>query len=120
MDRRLYREAMSPTKDHSEMYNCPYVAFDGPIGVGKTTLTGLLASRIGASPVYEDVAGNEFLADFYGDRPRWALGMQLSFWLSRYGQLAAVDSNRTQPIVADYTPWKDGLFARRLLRDREL
>jgi deoxyguanosine kinase len=101
------------------MTNLPYIGFEGPIGAGKTTLAGLLAAYLDATLILEDVDGNEFLADFYGDKQRWALGMQLSFLVSRHEQLRAVVSSRNRAVVADYTQAKDAIFARILLRDRE-
>jgi deoxyadenosine/deoxycytidine kinase len=73
-----------------------------------------------ATLILEDLDGNEFLSDFYGDKERWSLGMQLSFLNSRYEQLRAAVPSRTRPVVADYTYAKDGIFARNLLRGREL
>jgi deoxyguanosine kinase len=102
------------------MTNQPYIGFEGPIGAGKTTLTNLLATHIGATAIFENVDGNEFLADFYGDKQRWALGMQLSFLISRHDQLRAVVSSRAKAVVADYTQAKDAIFARMLLLEREL
>jgi deoxyguanosine kinase len=102
------------------MINQPYIGFEGPIGAGKTTLTQLLAAHITAKPIFENVDGNEFLADFYGDKKRWALGMQLSFQISRHEQLRAVLSSRATAVVADYTQAKDAIFARILLHGREL
>lgn len=93
------------------MVDQPYIGFEGPIGAGKTTLTQLLASYIGATPVYENVDGNEFLADFYGDKQRWALGMQLSFLISRHNQLKSVVQSRDNAVVADYTQAKDATVA---------
>jgi deoxyadenosine/deoxycytidine kinase len=98
----------------------PYIGFEGPLGAGKTTLARLLAEHIEATLILEDLDGNEFLSDFYGDKKRWSLGMQLSFLTSRYEQLRAAVPSRTRPIVADYTYAKDGIFARHLLHDREL
>jgi deoxyadenosine/deoxycytidine kinase len=98
----------------------PYIGFEGPLAAGKTTLAQLLGEHIGAKVILEDVEGNEFLADFYGDRPRWALGMQLSFLRSRHEQLKTVASSRSEAVVADYTQAKDAIFARTLLQDREL
>ena len=102
------------------MISQPYIGFEGPIGAGKTTLAQLLAAHIDATLILEDVDGNEFLADFYGDKQRWSLGMQLWFLAARHQQLSAVVSSRTGSVVADYTYAKDGIFARTLLRDREL
>jgi deoxyadenosine/deoxycytidine kinase len=102
------------------MKNRPYIGFEGPIGAGKTTLAQLLAAHLGATLVLEDFEGNEFLSDFYRDKQRWSLAMQLTFLVSRHRQLLAVPSKRLRPVVADYTYAKDGIFARTLLHDREL
>jgi deoxyadenosine/deoxycytidine kinase len=59
-----------------------FVAIAGNIGVGKSTLTGLLAHRLGWEPFYEAVADNPYLADFYGDMTRYAFHSQI-FFLSR-------------------------------------
>jgi deoxyguanosine kinase len=100
--------------------NQPYIGFEGPIGAGKTTLAQLLAMHLGATLILEDVDGNEFLPDFYADRERWALGMQLAFLISRYEQLRTIPPSRTKPVVSDYTKAKDPIFARALLHDREV
>ncbi|HKQ87530.1 MAG TPA: deoxynucleoside kinase [Candidatus Acidoferrales bacterium] len=100
--------------------NQPYIGFEGPIGAGKTTLAQLLAMHLGATLILEDVDGNEFLADFYSNRERWALGAQLAFMISRYEQLRTIPPFRNRPVVSDYTQAKDPIFARALLHDREV
>src|SRR5580704_4932038 len=100
--------------------NHPYIGFEGPIGAGKTTLAQLLALHLGATLILEDVDGNEFLPDFYANRERWALGMQLAFLISRYEQLRTIPPARSRPVVADYTQAKDPIFARVLLNQREV
>lgn len=100
--------------------NQPYIGFEGPIGAGKTTLAQLLAMHLGANLILEDVDGNEFLADFYANRDRWALGTQLAFMISRYEQLRTIPPFRNRPVVSDYTQAKDPIFARALLHDREV
>ncbi|HXI64071.1 MAG TPA: deoxynucleoside kinase [Gemmatimonadales bacterium] len=97
-----------------------YIGFEGPIGAGKTTLAGLLASHLGTTPILEDVDGNEFLADFYEDRIRWSLPMQLSFLISRHRQLRTALSRAGGTLIGDYTYAKDAIFARMLLLGREL
>ena len=100
--------------------NHPYIGFEGPIGAGKTTLAQLLACRLGATLILEDVDGNEFLPDFYANRERWALGAQLTFMISRYEQLRTIPPARIRPVVSDYTQAKDPIFARVLLNLREV
>jgi deoxyguanosine kinase len=100
--------------------NQPYIGFEGPIGAGKTTLAQLLAMHLNATLILEDIDGNEFIADFYKDKERWALGTQLAFLISRYEQLRTVPPSRSRPVVSDYTQAKDPIFARALLHDREV
>jgi deoxyguanosine kinase len=102
------------------MMNHPYIGFEGPIGAGKTTLAQLFAVHLGAELILEDVDGNEFLSDFYADRERWAFNTQVAFLISRYEQLRTIAPLRVRPVVADYTQPKDPIFARALLRDREV
>src|ERR1700733_443773 len=76
--------------------------------------------HLGATLILEDVDGNEFIADFYKDKERWALGAQLAFLISRYEQLRTIPPSRSRPVVSDYTQAKDPIFARTLLHDREV
>lgn len=98
----------------------PYIAFEGPIGAGKTTHAALLGRQLAANLVLEDFPDNEFLADFYKDKERWALPMQLSFLEMRHSQLNAVVAPLKQAVVADYSNLKDRIFAQLLLEGREL
>jgi deoxyadenosine/deoxycytidine kinase len=93
----------------------PYVAFDGLIGAGKSTLAKLLAARTNAQLILEEYGENEFLPDFYNDQDRWALPMQLWFLSTRQNQLRSVAHVYDRGIVADYTFTKDAIFARTLL-----
>ncbi len=96
-----------------------YVAFEGPIAAGKTTIAELFAKASGAQLLLEDFAENEFLVAFYKDQNRWALPMQLSFLLSRHGQFGSC-TEYSVPIVTDHTYEKDLIFAGLLLSGREL
>ena len=97
-----------------------YIAFEGPIAAGKTTIAKLFAKVTGAHLLLEDFEENKFLADFYRDRNRWALPMQLQFLLSRHNQFDNSCYECNVPIVSDHTYEKDLIFARLLLGDREL
>ena len=100
-----------------------YVAIEGVIGVGKTTLARLLQSAFNAEIILEVFEENPFLSDFYGDRERYAFQTQIFFLLSRYHQqrrtihdMVATGRN----LLADYTFAKDALFARINLKGDEL
>lgn len=92
-----------------------YVAIEGVIGVGKTTLARLLQPAFQAGLLLEVFEENPFLSDFYTDRERYAFQTQIFFLLSRYyqqrravGELLSEKEN----LLSDYTFEKDALFAR--------
>lgn len=90
----------------------PYIAIEGVIGVGKTTLARLLQSRFQAETVLEAFDENPFLSNFYGDRARYAFQTQLFFLLSRYRQQQVAAQQLTHgALFADYFFEKDRLFA---------
>ena len=99
-----------------------YLAIEGVIGVGKTSLARLLQPMFGAGVLLEVFEENPFLSDFYGDRARYALQTQLFFLLSRYRQQREVPEllARHSALIADYTFAKDALFARLNVRGDEL
>jgi deoxyguanosine kinase len=101
-----------------------YIAIEGVIGVGKTTLARLLQPAFeNAELLLEVFEENPFLSDFYGDRARYAFQTQIFFLLSRYRQqnstVPAILS-RGNTLLADYTFAKDSLFARINLHGDEL
>ena len=104
------------------MKSVNYIAVEGPIGVGKTSLAKLLADRIDAHLIMEEATENPFLADFYKDKKKYAFQTQIFFLLARYQQLAKLNTHDLfhSRIVSDYTFEKDQLFARVNLEDREL
>jgi len=99
-----------------------YVAIEGCIGVGKTTLTRLLSSAFQARTVLEVVEENPFLPEFYRDKEAHAFKTQVFFLLSRFKQqeqLAQEDLFQKNT-VADYLFDKDRIFAELTLSDSEL
>jgi len=96
-----------------------YVAIEGVIGVGKTTLARLLQPVLGAQLVLEVFEENPFLSSFYADRARYAFQTQLFFLLSRYRQQRSLRL-AARPLVSDYLFAKDALFARLNLAGDEL
>lgn len=98
-----------------------YIAVDGPIGVGKTTLVEMLTQRFEGVKILEDV-NNPFLGDFYEDRPGAAFQTELYFLLSRYKQQQDIAQRGLfdRLLVADYTFQKNRIFAYLNLSDDEL
>jgi deoxyguanosine kinase len=89
-----------------------YIAIEGGIGVGKTTLARLLQPLFKADLLLEKFEENPFLASFYGDRARYAFQTQIFFLLSRYHQQRQVTPTLTHgTLISDYTFAKDSLFA---------
>ena len=99
-----------------------YLAIEGAIGVGKTSLARLLGRELRAELLLEVFEENPFLSDFYADRARYAFQTQIFFLLSRYRQQHRViqQTLAASPLVSDYTFAKDRLFAELNLENDEL
>jgi deoxyadenosine/deoxycytidine kinase len=100
-----------------------YIAIEGVIGVGKTTLARLLQPAFQAGLMLEVFEENPFLSDFYADRQRYAFQTQIFFLLSRYHQQRRTVADligQYESLIADYTFEKDALFARINLKGDEL
>ena len=98
-----------------------YIAIEGPIGVGKSSLAERLATRLDATTIIEE-SENPFLADFYGGRAGAALQAQLFYLLNRHRQQMTVRQGDlfAQTTVSDYLFNKDKIFAYLNLDDNEL
>ena len=98
-----------------------YIAVEGPIRVGKSTLSRILAERLNAQRVTEP-EDNPFLRAFYDDQPGAAFQAQFAFLIRRFEQLHALDlgASSQRTVVADFIFEKDKLFACLNLSDHEL
>jgi deoxyguanosine kinase len=99
-----------------------YIVVEGPIGVGKTSLTRALAERFSGRTVFEQVEENPFLASFYQDRNKYAFQTQLYFLLSRFKQQQELFQQElfSRVTVSDYLFAKDRIFASITLDPNEL
>jgi deoxyguanosine kinase len=100
-----------------------YIAVEGPIGAGKSSLAEILAEELSARIIRESPEENPFLGSFYKDRRRHAMSAQLFFLLQRYaqqGELAQGDLFARGGVVSDYLFAKDRLFALLNLSDDEM
>lgn len=103
------------------MSQAQYIAIEGVIGAGKTSLARMLAERLNASLLLEEVEENPFLPLFYEDPARYAFQNQVFFLLSRFRQqeeLVQADLFRST-VVSDYLFAKDAIFAHLTLNDAE-
>ena len=101
----------------------PYhIAIEGTIGVGKTSLAGILGDRLEAKLILEEFEENPFLVEFYKDSDRFAFQTQLFFLLSRYRQQQQLQQTDlfTKTLISDYMFVKDRLFAALNLDDKEM
>lgn len=97
-----------------------FITIAGNIGVGKSTLTALLAERLDWEPVYEAVTENPYLADFYEDMRRWSFQSQV-FFLSKRLQQHHDLLQRDRPVIQDRSVYEDAeVFARNLYQQDHL
>jgi deoxyguanosine kinase len=96
----------------------PFITVEGPIGVGKTTLSKAIAEAQRFHQLSEIVDENPFLNKFYEDIEEWSFQTEMFFLCNRYKQLSDIQKkylSRQQPVVADYHIFKNLIFARRSL-----
>jgi deoxyadenosine/deoxycytidine kinase len=112
-------ESLAPLLEHTDIR---YIAVEGVIGAGKTTLCSMLGETLAAKVVLEKFEENPFLKDFYRDPERYAFQTQIFFLLTRYKQqqeLFQADLFH-RFLVTDYIFEKDKIFAYLNLQDEEL
>ncbi len=99
-----------------------YIAVEGNIGAGKTTVSRLLAGETGARLFLEEVDDNPFIEKFYGDMEGYAFQAQIFFLLNRYRQQTEIAQQDlfTDLMIADYLFAKDRIYAHAVLGDDEL
>lgn len=115
---------MPDLTDTSRPTDCPYtyIALEGVIGVGKTSLTGMLAEHLNGRCVLEAVDANPFIVDFYRDQRSFAFKTQLFYLISRFKQQLDIPQPDLfqSPVIVDYVFQKDRIFANVNLDDNEL
>jgi len=102
--------------------NLRYIAVEGVIGAGKTSLADMLAKTLGATTILEEFEQNPFLEEFYNDPQRYAFQTQVFFLISRFQQLQdlrQIDIFHNK-VVSDYIFEKDRIFATLNLSAKEM
>lgn len=98
--------------------NKPFIAIEGPIGVGKSSLAHRLSKTFGFYEEKEIVGENPFLSDFYDDIEKWSFQTEMFFLCNRYKQIRDIES-LNQGIVSDYHIHKNKIFAKNTLDAKE-
>jgi len=99
-----------------------YIAIEGVIGAGKSSLAQKLSDKLGANQIMEEFEENPFLEKFYNDRKRFAFQTQMFFLINRYKQQQQLNQQElfTKYVVTDYIFQKDRIFAYLNLSGEEL
>jgi len=101
------------------MKHIPFITVEGPIGVGKTTLSKEISEHFQYNILREIVDENPFLGKFYEDIDEWSFQTEMFFLCNRYKQLEDIEKKflaKQQPVVADYHIFKNLIFAQRSLQ----
>ena len=101
------------------MKSAPFIAVEGPIGAGKTTLATMLSRELNLPLVKEIVEENPFLASFYQNIDEWSFQLEMFFLCNRFKQLEDTGAHfieQNSPVVSDYHIYKNMIFAERTLK----
>lgn len=101
------------------MKSAPFIAVEGPIGAGKTTLATMLSQELNLPLVKEIVEENPFLASFYQDIDEWSFQLEMFFLCNRFKQLEDTGAHYVEqntPVISDYHIYKNMIFADRTLK----
>ncbi|GGM43214.1 deoxyguanosine kinase [Paraliobacillus quinghaiensis] len=104
------------------MHQVPFLAVEGPIGVGKTSLSRKIASHFQLHLLKEIVEENPFLGKFYDDIDEWSFQTEMFFLCNRFKQLEDIDNHYLaldKPVIADYHISKNMIFAKRTLQQKQ-
>ncbi|SDK23617.1 deoxynucleoside kinase [Sediminibacillus albus] len=104
------------------MGQLPFIAVEGPIGVGKTSLARKLSAHFELHLLKEIVEENPFLGKFYDDIEEWSFQTEMFFLCNRYKQLEDIENkylNDNKAVIADYHISKNMIFAKRTLKDKQ-
>ncbi|ALC83229.1 MULTISPECIES: deoxynucleoside kinase [Bacillus] len=105
------------------MKQTPFVAVEGPIGAGKTTLAAMLSKDLNFQLVKEIVEENPFLEKFYENIDEWSFQLEMFFLCHRYKQLEDIERHymmQQKPVIADYHNYKNLIFADLTLSEKNL
>ncbi|KWX71320.1 deoxynucleoside kinase [Paenibacillus jilunlii] len=101
------------------MKHAPFIAVEGPIGAGKTTLATMLAGELQLPVIKEIVEENPFLDKFYQNMDDWSFQLEMFFLCNRYKQLEDTVNqyiDKGKPVISDYHIYKNLIFGERTLK----
>ncbi|MGJ9381970.1 deoxynucleoside kinase [Salipaludibacillus sp. CF4.18] len=102
----------------STQFDAPFIAIEGPIGVGKTSLATRIAEKYNYYLLKEIVDENPFLTKFYEDNEEWSFQTEMFFLCNRFKQLEDTYNHylaKDLPVISDYHIFKNNLFAKQTL-----
>ncbi|MFC4024162.1 deoxynucleoside kinase [Oceanobacillus longus] len=102
------------------MAEVPFIAIEGPIGIGKTSLAKKLSNHFDFHLLKEIVEENPFLGKFYDDIDEWSFQTEMFFLCNRYKQLEDIEKKylkSNKAVIADYHISKNMIFAKRTLQE---